>query len=98
MTKTAKLLDAFVSGDQLTTKQIKARYKLVNPSEAIRTLRESGYAIYANETKMSNGKVATKYPLVLHLVVWLQPQQKLLVHLFSLIKRDMKEIKLYETI
>jgi LEA14-like dessication related protein len=63
MTKTAKLLDAFVSGDQLTTKQIKARYKLVNPSEAIRTLRESGYAIYANETKMSNGKVATKYRL-----------------------------------
>lgn len=63
MTKTAKLLTAFEKGDALTAKQIKARFGLANPSEAVRSLREDGYAIYANETKMSDGKVATKYRL-----------------------------------
>lgn len=63
MTKTAKLLTALEKGDALTAKQIKSRFGLVNPSEAVRSLRTEGYAIYANETKMSDGKVATKYRL-----------------------------------
>jgi predicted transcriptional regulator len=63
MSKTAKLLTAFEKGDALTAKQIKSRFGLANPAEAVRTLRSEGYAIYGNETKMSDGKVATKYRL-----------------------------------
>lgn len=63
MTKTAKLLGAFEKGEALTSKQIKARFGLANPHEAVRSLRTEGYAIYGNETKLSDGKVATKYRL-----------------------------------
>ena len=60
MTKTSKLLASFQKGEALTAKQIKARFGLANPAEAVRVLRTEGYAIYSNETKMSDGKVATK--------------------------------------
>ncbi len=51
MTKTEKLLNAFENGARLTSKQIKARFGLKNPTAAIDHLRNEGYAIYFNPRK-----------------------------------------------
>jgi len=63
MSNTAKLLGAFEQGKEFTAKQISASFKLKNPAEAIRTLRNQGYAIYSNEKTLSNGTKAVKYRL-----------------------------------
>lgn len=51
MTKTQKLLNAFMNGDQLTSKQISARFGIKNPTAAVTSLRQAGHAIYFNERK-----------------------------------------------
>jgi hypothetical protein len=51
MTKTQKLLNAFRNGDQLTSKQISARFGIKNPTAAVTSLRQAGYPIYFNERK-----------------------------------------------
>jgi len=61
--KTDKLLTAFKSGRILTAKQIASTYSLKNPHEAVRTLRNAGFAIYGNDAKLSDGSVVTKYRL-----------------------------------
>jgi len=63
MTRQAKLLTALKNGDTLTAKQISARFNLAHPGSAIRTLREAGYAIYANKTVNSKGVEKVKYRL-----------------------------------
>jgi len=63
MSKTEKLLSAFQSGRVLTAKQISSTYSLKNPHEAIRTLRNEGFAIYANEVNNSKGTKVVKYRL-----------------------------------
>jgi len=45
ITKTAKLVNALESGVALTAKQIRSRYKLVNPSSTIDRLRSYGLEI-----------------------------------------------------
>ena len=54
MTKTNKLLAAFENGEELTAAQIKARFGIANPHDAVRSLRTSGYAIYLNKTKQTS--------------------------------------------
>lgn len=63
LTKTDQVLNAFKSGQELTSAQIAARYNVGNPHEVIRTLREKGYAIYMNEVKNSKNECLTKYRL-----------------------------------
>lgn len=63
MSNTAKLLTAFEAGKEFTAKQISASFSLKNPHEAIRTLRNQGYAIYGNEKTLSRGGSAVKYRL-----------------------------------
>jgi len=63
MTKTNQVLSALQNGEQLTAKQIAARYSVGNPHEVIRSLREKGYAIYLNERTNSKGEVSQKYRL-----------------------------------
>lgn len=63
MTKTNQVLSALQNGEQLTAKQIAARYSVGNPHEVIRSLREKGYAIYLNEHTNSKGEVSQKYRL-----------------------------------
>ena len=53
-TKTDKLLNAFHRGDELTTKQIRSRFKLANPSSTIDRLRGYGFRIPLSRTE--NGK------------------------------------------
>jgi Helix-turn-helix domain len=58
MTKTNKLLAAFENGEELTAAQMKSRFGIANPHDAVRALRNSGYAIYLNK-----GKQSSKYRL-----------------------------------
>lgn len=62
-TKSGKLLEALKAGEKLTAKQISARFGIKNPTATVSDLRFSGYAIYANQHKDSNGRQTTKYRL-----------------------------------
>lgn len=64
MSKKIKLLEALQKGEELTARQIAARFKLANPRAAISSLRvDDGFAIYANQRKNAKGAVSTKYRL-----------------------------------
>jgi hypothetical protein len=63
MTKQDRLIEAFKNGEELTVKQIAARFGIANPTATVSDLRlRSGYAIYANQRKNSKGLI-TKYRL-----------------------------------
>jgi len=62
MTKVEKLYEALVDrGEQLTAAQIKTRYGIANPHDAVYQLRQKGYAVYLNERKDSKGRLTKKY-------------------------------------
>ena len=61
-TQVDKLYNALVvNGEQLTTNQIKSRYNIANPADAVYQLRRAGYAIYLNESVNSKGETVQKY-------------------------------------
>lgn len=61
MSKQDLLLKHLQAGKAFTAKQIQASFGIQHPASAVRALREQGYCVYSNETKLSTGKVATKY-------------------------------------
>jgi predicted ArsR family transcriptional regulator len=64
MTKSERLVEALKKGEQLTAKQIKARFDIANPTATVSDLRlNSGFAIYANEHTDTKGRVSVKYRL-----------------------------------
>ena len=62
-TKQARVLEALQSGEQLTAKQIAARFGVKNPTATISDIRLNGFAVYANQHKDTKGRVTTKYRL-----------------------------------
>lgn len=60
-TKQARLVRAFKQGQQLTAKQIAARFGIANPTATVSDLRYAGYAVYANRHVDTKGRVSTKY-------------------------------------
>lgn len=56
MTKTERVLEAFKNGEQMTSKQMKARFGIANPTATVDSLRKNGYAIYSNPRKNSKGE------------------------------------------
>ena len=58
MTSIERVIDAFYNGEELTAKQIKARYGVSNPTALITNLRKEGHAVYLNHRKSATGKVA----------------------------------------
>jgi hypothetical protein len=63
VTKQTRLLEAFQAGEQLTAKQISARFEIANPTATVSDIRDMGYAIYANRRTNSRGDTYTKYRL-----------------------------------
>lgn len=63
VTKQSRVLEALQSGEQLTAKQISARFGVKNPTATISDIRLSGFAVYANQHKDTKGRVTTKYRL-----------------------------------
>lgn len=59
----SKVLSALTEGQELTSKQIKARFGAGNPAAVIQALRFSGYSIYLNTHKDTKGRVTQKYRL-----------------------------------
>ena len=61
-TKVDRVFEALVNrGEELTAAQIKSRYGVANPHDAVYQIRQMGYAIYLNETKNSKGETVFKY-------------------------------------
>jgi predicted ArsR family transcriptional regulator len=63
MTKQERVLEALQRGEQLTAKQIAARFGVANPRATISDIRYQGFAIYANRNVDTKGRVTTKYRL-----------------------------------
>jgi len=62
ITKVEKVFEALVGrGEELTAAQIKTRYGIANPHDAIYQIRQQGYAIYLNEKKNSKGETVARY-------------------------------------
>ena len=61
--KQSRVLMALQNGEQLTAKQIAARFGVKNPTATVSDLRFAGFAIYANQHKDTKGRVTTKYRL-----------------------------------
>ena len=62
-TKQTRVLEALQNGEQLTAKQISARFGVANPTATISDIRFAGYAVYANKHTDTKGRVTTKYRL-----------------------------------
>ena len=60
-TKTARLFSALKEGQQLTEGQIRVRFGIKNPRATVSTIRQEGFAIYANQHTDTKGRVVTKY-------------------------------------
>ena len=61
-TQVEKVFTALVErGEQLTAAQIKSRYGVSNPHDAVYQIRRMGYAIYLNERKNSKGETVQRY-------------------------------------
>jgi hypothetical protein len=64
MTKTDRVFEALVvNGEQLTAKQLSARYNIANPHDSVYQIRMSGYPIYLNKHTDTKGRVTHKYRL-----------------------------------
>ena len=62
MTKTDRVFEALVTnGEQLTAKQLSARYNIANPHDSVYQIRMSGYPIYLNKHTDTKGRVTQKY-------------------------------------
>jgi predicted ArsR family transcriptional regulator len=61
-TKTQRLVEALKNGEELTAKQVAARFNIANPTATVSDLRlRHGYAVYANRKTDTKGRVSTKY-------------------------------------
>ena len=61
-TQVEKVFTALVErGEELTATQIKTRYGVSNPHDAVYQIRRMGYAIYLNERKNSKGETVARY-------------------------------------
>jgi len=63
MSKMNTVLNAFENGEELTAKQLTARYGVTNPTALVHALRSEGYAIYLNKRTDSRGQTKMKYRL-----------------------------------
>ena len=63
MSKMERVLEVLSTGQELTGKQIQARFGVGNARATVSALRMRGYPIYANEHKDTKGRVKTKYRL-----------------------------------
>lgn len=67
MTKTDRLVEAFMNGEEMTAKQIRSRFGFASSESVRKTVSDlrnrHGYAIYLNERVDTKGRVKNKYRL-----------------------------------
>lgn len=59
--KTAKLMTALQLGESFTAAQAKKRFGIGNVRAEVSRIRQSGFAVYANQRKAGNHTVVTEY-------------------------------------
>ena len=62
-TQAAKVIAAFENGDELSGKQISARFGVKNVRALISSLRMQGYSVYNNQRTNGSGETSSKYRL-----------------------------------
>ena len=62
-TKLDRVLSALRNGEELTGKQIRARFGVGNARATVSALRMKGFPVYLNEHVDSKGRVTQKYRL-----------------------------------
>jgi hypothetical protein len=62
-TKQDRVLSALRNGEELTGKQIRARFGVGNARATVSALRMKGFPVYLNEHVDSKGRVTQKYRL-----------------------------------
>jgi predicted ArsR family transcriptional regulator len=62
-TKTAKVLTALESGQELTAKQMASQFGIGSPGRVVHSLRMAGNAIYLNTRTDTKGRKTKKYRL-----------------------------------
>jgi hypothetical protein len=63
VTKSAKVIAALVNGEELTGKQISARFGVANARALISSIRKQGYPVFLNKRTNSLGETYSKYRL-----------------------------------
>jgi hypothetical protein len=64
MSQKSRLAQAFVNGAELTSKQIRAQFKIASPTKVVSMLRlEDGMSIYSNKRVDTKGRETTKFRL-----------------------------------
>ena len=63
MSKQDRVLDVLSTGQELTAKQIEARFGIGNARATVSALRMKGFPIYANTRTDTKGRAKTKYRL-----------------------------------
>lgn len=61
MSRTANLRAFLEAGNTVTANEIKGKFKLANPHEAVRQIRKAGVMVYANPSKLYDGTPTTRY-------------------------------------
>jgi len=62
-TKSERVLTHLQNGNELTEGQARSRFGIANMRAEASRLRTKGYAVYANQKSLSNGKRATVFRL-----------------------------------
>lgn len=63
MTQATRVLNALMDGQQLTAKQITARFGAKNPRAVIQNIRFEGFSVYLNKRTNSKGETKGFYRL-----------------------------------
>lgn len=61
MTQTQRVLEALKAGEELTAKQITARFGVASPTKVISNVRQEGFAVYLNKHVDTKGRITHKY-------------------------------------
>jgi hypothetical protein len=61
LTQTKRVLAALQSGEELTAKQIAARFRIASPTKVVSNIRYEGHAVYLNKHTDTKGRVTHKY-------------------------------------
>lgn len=62
-TKTFKVFNALYNGESLTPADARKRFGVGNLAAEASRIRQSGYAVYANQRKAGNGVTVTEYQM-----------------------------------
>jgi len=61
MTQTKRVLAALQAGEELTSKQIAARFRIASPTKVVSNIRYEGHAVYLNKHTDTKGRITHKY-------------------------------------